>query len=299
MWTLEEEQALREDLIDKIITKANEGDGMLSRAELGNFEYGGQTIRVIDSQGGIWNPGASWTLGEELRATLSINTTKSGKYEDQEVPGGLWRYDYQSGGTAGKNTKMRKAMELQLPLLWFFQQDSGRYVPFRVFIINDYPDEGYCLMAPDLSLATAARSESLIERRYAERMMKQRLHQPAFRARVISAYETKCAICRLGHGRLLDAAHITPDNDETSSTSVTNGLSLCKIHHTAYDINIVGIDAEYIVHIREDILAETDGPMLEHGIKKMDKGKLWVPPLLGERPDKERLKERFTAFVDQ
>ena len=90
MWTLEEEQALREDLIDKIISKANEGDGMLSRTELGSFEYAGQSIRLIDQYGGIWNPGASWTLGEELRATLSINTTRSGKYEDQEVSGGLW-----------------------------------------------------------------------------------------------------------------------------------------------------------------------------------------------------------------
>lgn len=95
---------------------------MLSRSELGSFTYAGQTIRVIDSQGGIWNPGASWTLGEELRATLSINTTKSGKYEDQEVSGGLWRYDYQSGGTAGKNTKMRKAMELQLPSSGLFNK---------------------------------------------------------------------------------------------------------------------------------------------------------------------------------
>ncbi len=45
MWSLEEEQALREDLIEKIISKANEGDGMLSRTELGNFPYAGQTIR--------------------------------------------------------------------------------------------------------------------------------------------------------------------------------------------------------------------------------------------------------------
>ena len=299
MWTLDEEQALRDDLIEKIIAKANEGDGMLSRSELGSFSYAGQTIRLIDQYGGIWNPGASWTLGEELRATLSINTTKSGKYEDQEVSGGLWRYDYQSGGTAGKNTKMRKAMELQLPLIWFVQQDSGRYVPYRVFIINDYPDVGYCLIAPDLSLATASRSESLIERRYAERMMKQRLHQPAFRARVISAYETKCAICRLGHGRLLDAAHITRDSDESSSTSVTNGLSLCKIHHAAYDINIVGIDPEYKVHVRPDILAETDGPMLEHGIKEMDKSKLWVPPNPEFRPDKNRIESRFMKFIGQ
>ena len=299
MWTITDEQAFREDLIDKIISKANENDGMLSRAELGEFSYAGQKIRVIDSQGGIWNPGASWQLGEELRATLSINTTKSKKYEDQEVSGGRWRYDYQSGGTAGRNTKMRKAMELQLPLVWFVQQDSGRYVPYKVFIINDFPADGYCLIAPELSLATASRSESLIERRYAERTMKQRLHQPAFRARVLSAYETKCAICRLGHGRLLDAAHITPDNDETSSTSVTNGLSLCKIHHTAYDIDIVGIDADYTVHIRQDILNETDGPMLEHGIKEMDKIKLWVPHAQGEKPDPARLEERYSKFIGQ
>ena len=123
MWTLEEELALRDDLIDKVISRANEGDGMLSRSELGNFTYAGQVIRLIDQYGGIWNPGASWTLGTDLRATLSINTTKSGKYEDQEVSGGLWRYDYPSGGTAGKNTKMLKAMELQLPLIWFVQQD--------------------------------------------------------------------------------------------------------------------------------------------------------------------------------
>jgi putative restriction endonuclease len=97
----------------------------------------------------------------------------------------------------------------------------------------------------------------------------------------------------------LDAAHITPDNDETSSTSVTNGLSLCKIHHTAYDIDIVGIDADYTVHIRQDILNETDGPMLEHGIKEMDKIKLWVPHAQGEKPDPARLEERFLKFVGQ
>jgi putative restriction endonuclease len=97
----------------------------------------------------------------------------------------------------------------------------------------------------------------------------------------------------------LDAAHITPDSDETSSTSVTNGLSLCKIHHTAYDINIVGIDPDYTVHVRPDILAEKDGPMLEHGIKEMDKGKLWVPPSPGEQPDPARLEVRFKEFSGQ
>lgn len=277
---------------------ANDGDGMLSRIELGNFKYAGTEVRVIDMQGGIWNPGASWPFPDQLRATLSINTTTSGKYQDQEVSGGLWRYDYQSGGTAGKNTKMRKAKELQFPLLWFRQQENGRYVPYRIFIIDDYPDQGYCFISPDLSLTHALQSESLIERRYAERLMKQRLHQPAFRARVISAYETRCAICQLRHGRLLDAAHITADNDENTSTSVTNGISLCKIHHAAYDANIIGIDSDYQVHVREDILEEVDGPMLQHGIKEMDQRELWVPGQVRERPDRDRLLQRFAVFVD-
>ncbi|MEI8067289.1 MAG: HNH endonuclease [Actinomycetes bacterium] len=299
MWTSEEERTLREDLIRKVIACANETDGTLSRAELGKFNYAGQEVRVIDSQGGIWNPKGPWGPGMEFVATLSINTTNSGKYEDQEMSGGLWRYDYQAGGSAGKNTKMRKVMEFQFPLLWFVQQENGRYIPYRVFIISDFPADGYCLIAPDRELASVASSESEIERRYAERIMKQRLHQPAFRAKVLAAYETKCAICRINHGRLLDAAHIIPDSDQSSTTSVTNGLSLCKIHHAAYDINIVGIDAEYKIHIRYDLMEEVDGPMLEHGFKGADKTELWIPRNVAAQPNPELLSRRFLDFQDQ
>ncbi len=297
MWSIEDELAFREDLIAKVIAIANAGNGMLSRAELGRIEYAGKSVRVIDSYSGIWNPADAWPFPDQLRATLSINTTLKSKYSDKELGSGLWRYDYQSGSSDGKNRKMRIAMELQLPLLWFRQDESGQYVPYRVFVIEDFRDEQYCLVAPDLSLASAVYSESEIERRYAARLMKQRLHQPAFRARVLNAYQTKCAVCQLRHGQLLDAAHITPDSDETSSTSVTNGLSLCKIHHTAYDINIVGIDPNYVVHIREDVLHEVDGPMLEHGLKKMAGRQLWVPSKVQERPERDRLDMRFTQFL--
>lgn len=299
MWSESEELAFREDLIARVIIAANEGDGMLSRAELGSFSYGNQQVRVIDSQGGIWNPGAAWPFEEQLRATLSINTTTSGSYQDQEISGGLWRYDYQAGSTAGKNTKLRAAMEFGFPLLWFQQQDNGRYVPYRVFIVQDFPEQGYCLMAPDQILYIAAKSESPIERRYAMQEMKVRLHQPAFRARVISAYETRCAVCQLRHGRLLDAAHITPDSASDSSTSVSNGLALCKIHHAAYDVNIIGINSDYVVKVREDVLHEIDGPMLKHGIIEMDGLELWLPLNKDKHPDKERLAARFEAFGER
>jgi len=55
----------------------------------------------------------------------------------------------------------------------------------------------------------------------------------------------------------------------------------------------------YTVHIRPDILSETDGPMLEPGIKEMDKTKLWVPAAAGEKPDPDRLDVRFKEFSGQ
>ncbi|MGI8867651.1 MAG: HNH endonuclease [Mycobacteriales bacterium] len=52
------------------------------------------------------------------------------------------------------------------------------------------------------------------------------------------AYETRCAVCRIGHRELLDAAHILPDTHPRGEPVVPNGLALCKIHHAAYDRNI-------------------------------------------------------------
>jgi putative restriction endonuclease len=100
----------------------------------------------------------------------------------------------------------------------------------------------------------------------------------------------------LRHGRLLDAAHITPDSASDSSTSVTNGLALCKIHHAAYDVNIIGINSDYVVKVREDVLHEIDGPMLKHGLVEMDGVQIWTPNKDDQKPDKERLANRFSEF---
>jgi predicted restriction endonuclease len=48
-------------------------------------------------------------------------------------------------------------------------------------------------------------------RAYVTATFPRRLHQVAFRERVLRAYAERCALCRLRHQELLDAAHITPD----------------------------------------------------------------------------------------
>src|SRR3989304_5380709 len=100
------------------------------------------------------------------------------------------------------------------------------------------------------------------QRAYATAAVKVRLHQRRFRELVVSAYRVTCAMCRLRPGELLDAAHILADKDERGRPEVPNGLCLCKIHHAAYDANIVGVDPGYRVHVRRGGLGGGDGSNL-------------------------------------
>ena len=55
---------------------------------------------------------------------------------------------------------------------------------------------------------------------------------------------------------LLDAAHIIPDNMPKGKSTIENGLSLCKLHHSAYDAFVIGVTPDYIIQVRADILEE-------------------------------------------
>ena len=143
-------------------------------------------------------------------------------------------------------------------------------------------------------------SESILEERlrhFVKVETKKRLHQPVFRATVLRAYRTSCAVCSLRLGQLLDAAHIVADSAEAGIPSVRNGLALCKIHHAAFDANILGILADLVVEIREDLLHENDGPMLKHGLQQRHNQKLLViPRRRTDLPDPDRLAQRYEAF---
>jgi len=130
-------------------------------------------------------------------------------------------------------------------------------------------------------------------------LVQQRVHQREFRERVLTAYRRTCAVCRLRRQELLDAAHIIDDSNVNGIPSVTNGISLCKLHHSAFDANILGIRPDYTIHIREDVLHEVDGPMLIHGLQGWDGQRLSILPSGLKRPDPERLDLRYRSFLSQ
>lgn len=77
---------------------------------------------------------------------------------------------------------------------------------------------------------------------------------------------------------------------------MVNGISLCAIHHLAYDRNLMGIDPEGVVHIAGRLLREIDGPMLKSGLQEFHGARILAPRRVDERPDPLRLEVRFGRF---
>ncbi|KRF25353.1 HNH endonuclease [Phycicoccus sp. Soil803] len=289
-----EERLRREVIAAAVQRRADDLGGYLPWTELTDFPLpDGTSVRLVDpGRGGIWNP-------KDLVATLSILTSPDGPYADRETDGFL-TYSYQSGPDGGKNLKLRAAMEHRLPVLRFDKIAKATYqLIYPVFVVGDNPIAREFTLTLDEVLRALPSSQPLspIEKAYAQRLVSQRVHQPAFRARVMLAYEGTCAVCTLKHPELLDAAHIIEDGNEGGDPVVTNGLSLCKIHHAAYDRSLLGITPDYEVRINQRLLNEIDGPMLRHGLQEMHGRALTLPRVEADRPDPGRLSTRFNAFI--
>lgn len=275
--------------------------GVFAGKELNEgFVFQGERI-TLKGMAGIWFP-------RGFRQPLSISTALNGPYRLDDIgEDGLLTYAYRGNDpNLRDNVGLREAFKARTPLIYFKEVRDHRYQAiWPVIILEDHPeslcvraalDPAYADLKPEVDLLSISLSPIDL-RRYAWTQARQRLHQGAFRDMVIAAYDCRCAICRLNHSELLDAAHIIPDGDDRGTPEVQNGISLCKIHHAAYDQNFLGISPDYNVRIRRDILEEHDGPMLRHGLQELDGAPLILPGNARDRPDKNRLQERFARFL--
>ena len=258
----------------------------------------GERVPIWSQQRGIYKPDV---LGRD-GAALTIQTSYRDPYEDRFHPDDdtlLYRYQGTDPDHAD-NRAMRRALELGRPLLYLVAVRQGLYESiFPCYVVGDAPERlTFMLIADEARLITpaAAPDADWPRKAYVTRAVKQRLHQQRFRYLVLAAYRDQCAMCRLRHVELLDAAHILPDRDERGNPEVPNGLSLCRIHHRAYDVDILGVDPEYRIHLRRDILDEIDGPMLRHGLQDLQGERIHVPRTALMRPRRDYLAERFERF---
>lgn len=262
------------------------------------FPFRGTRVPFLNRQKGIYRSRA-----QRGPAALSIQTSAKSPYDDEVVEDGFL-YAYRAGSIdQPDNRALRAAHELQVPLVYFFSWRPGWYRPFfPCFVSADDPTARRVLVTPGALAGPIDEPEAVllvdpIEKRYAVRQTRVRLHQAAFRGRVVPAYRDQCAICRLKELRLLDAAHIVGDVEVTGEPTVQNGLSLCAIHHRAFDQHLVGISPDYTVHVSRRLLEDEDGPMLDL-LKGFHEVPLTRPRRALDWPDPELLESRFARFVD-
>jgi putative restriction endonuclease len=267
------------------------------------FQYHGVRIPLVNPQRGIFKP-------KQMRHLLSIKTVypRPGRkvwYDDQrevhqQIFNGDQVIDYAFMGDnpdAADNRWLRDAMEFQIPVIYFLGTAPGFYQAIApTFIVGFDPGKLRANLAFASSISATAPPRDTVERRYALRSVKQRLHQASFRQMVIDAYRGRCAISGLPEPILLDAAHIASDADEQfGQPIVNNGIPLSKLHHAAFDAHLIGIDPDFRIHVSRKLMDMRDGPTLE-ALRQFDGGKLILPNRANDLPDRDRLAVRFDLF---
>lgn len=260
------------------------------------FPYLGGRVPFLNVQKGIYRAAA-----QRGPAALSIQTSWQSPYADEETVDGF-HYDYRAGSPdQPDNRALRAAAELGVPIVYFVATRPGFYrALYPYYVAADLRTERRVLVIPGKLVGSFEEPEPVpvtdeLERGYVVRETKVRLHQGRFRGAVLRAYRDRCSICRLKEVRLLDAAHITPEATPTGKPVVSNGLSMCTIHHRSFDQNLVGISPDYEIRISRRLLEEDDGPMLDL-LKEFHRNPLTLPSKLAWRPDRERLAARYEQF---
>jgi putative restriction endonuclease len=222
----------------------------------------------------------------------------------EQINTGTELIDYAFMGTdpeAADNRRLRDARDYSVPIIYFLGIAPQRYqVLWSTYIVDWSAAKLKARLAFGTTSATAPSqwtTPPAAERKYALRLVRQRLHQATFREAVLSAYGSRCAVTGLPEPRLIDAAHIVPDTDEQFGQPVVrNGITLSKIHHAAFDANLIGIDPDGCIHVSDILLSMNDGPMFEHGVKGLAGRTIRPTTREADRPDRARLAQRFAFF---
>lgn len=280
-----EERRLREVALQWLEQRTDGGRHAISLEDLQDFDGG---FRLADRAATLWQPPG-------FVALLSVRDEQDVSRDEVRIDGLRLSPD-----SDVKMDGLLAAEEQRLPLIWFQGIGGGRYLTIYPLYIAAREGTSFVLSPDETFGRLPEEPQSALEvvmKRYVLAETKRRLHQPVFRARVLRAYERRCTVCALGHVELLDAAHIIPDSEELGVPAVHNGMAMCKLHHSAYDSNLLGITPDLTVEIAPRILLEVDGPTLKHGLQGRHGQQLMALPISrSEWPDPELLTQRYEKF---
>ena len=130
----------------------------------------------------------------------------------------------------------------------------------------------------------------LLQRDVASVQTETPVRRAGFRQAVMQIYNYTCAVCalniRASSGEsVTDAAHIIPFS-VSYNDDIRNGMSLCKLHHWAFDAGLISVSETYQVVVSP--------AMTEHGpttlmLARLRDRRIWLPSGCEYRPALEAL----------
>lgn len=148
--------------------------------------------------------------------------------------------------SVGMATEMRDATEGQEIaiavqsdfLLWYIREyeslyDCGPEVTGAAELVDATPED-------EREFIDQGPTEDSTARRYRITSVVRAFREARFRPLVLRAYGWRCCLTGIAL-RLVDAAHVVPVSDPTSTDETKNGVALNPLLHRAYDVGLLGL----------------------------------------------------------
>jgi len=246
---------------------------------------------------GIWVDKAKTAKISPDGAGVTVSILHTGRHYPDELmeDGVIYHYPETNrppSRDAGEVEATKNAGRFDLPIFVIMpgrSRQSHRSV--RLGWVSDYDDETkqflilFGTSKPDYGQAAMPDEPFKLEGDAPQRKtgaMTVRQGQQRFRFQVLSQYGCKCAVCAVGHARLIKAAHIR-GKAEKGSDDWRNGLPLCGTHHDAFDAHLFLVDPQTLqIRISPEVEAQAIGIDVDRLQLKHD----------GRRPHQKALKWR-------
>lgn len=256
--------------------------------------YGGDVVLLKGPQG-IFKP------RQIDDGPLTIMSTLTSKYEDELLDqDNVLRYDYAPPSREHENNGLKNLMREQKPVILLKQvkpKPRPEYMVVAPLFVEGFDDRVRQFTLSTRADRTAAEVHSgivlrEIQRAYGETTVQTRLHQAYFRRDVLTVYRNRCAVCDLRVRPLLQGAHIVPDSHAAGIAHVQNGLSLCALHHAAYDRSILRVGPDYVISVEQEWIEASDH-FAKASLVEFDGRSIATPAASEHRPSPELLRWRF------
>jgi len=180
-------------------------------------------------------------------------------------------------------------------LLWYIREyenlyDCGTDVGNAAGLVDATPED-------EREFIDEAPSEDAAGRRYKVTSVVRAFREARFRPQVLRAYGWRCCLTGVAL-RLVDAAHIVPVSDPTSTDETRNGVALNPLLHRAYDFGLLGLLPGGRTAINDRLLASLQKQRLGDGLdllQGMIPGQMRMPGSPDLHPPEDYLRQGLIA----